>query len=87
MEMWKCLGQLGSLQRRLNKDDEFRTKYQDTIKTDLKKRLIEKTTQNGILRIENSSLWYLAFIESFIHTNQEKPEKFVIQLRSIKGYF
>ena len=68
------------------KDDEPKTNNQETIKTDLKKGIIEKLSQNGISNTENARIWYLFHHLVFHSLKPGKFRDFVMQLRSIKGY-
>ena len=66
------LGQLRSLQRRLSKDDELKTKYHDTIKTDLQYGFIKKVSQINIYNAENAKIWFLPHQPVF---HSQKPGK------------
>ena len=66
------MGQLKSLERRLQKDKTLRKRYQETIDTDVNTGYIQKVDQAELMETRDKLQWYLPH-HSVI--NPHKPEK------------
>ena len=66
------MGQLKSLERRLQKDDTLRQRYQETIDTDVKAGYVRKVDQTELNETRDELQWYLPHHPVI---NPHKPEK------------
>ena len=69
---YSAIGQLKSLERRLQKDDILRKRYQETIDTDVKAGYVCKNQQIELNEIRDKHHWYLPHHPVI---NPHKPEK------------
>ena len=69
---YSALGQLKSLERRLQKDDMLQKRYSETIDTDVKAGYVRKVQQVELNEIKDKLLWYLPYHPV---VNPHKPEK------------
>ena len=69
---YSAMGQLRSLEKRLQKDDKLRQRYQETIDTDVKAVYVQKIDQTELKETRDDLKWYLPHHPVI---NPHKPEK------------
>ena len=78
---YSAMGQLKSLERRLQKDETLRKRYQKTIDTDVDARYVRKVDQAELNETKHKLQWYLPHHPVI---NPQKPEKVKSVQRSSK---
>ena len=71
-KLYSAMGQLKSLERRLQKDDMLQKRYQETIDTDVKASYVRKVQQVELNETRDKLQWYLPHHPVI---NPHKPEK------------
>ena len=83
-KFYSAMGQLKSLERRLQKDETLRKRYQETIDSDVNAGYVRKVDQAELNETRDKLQWYLPHHPVITRINPKKSEEYATQQQSIK---